>query len=647
MLACSRDADAPALRGTLTSEPELLLAEPSGRPDAVVHGRLFVRADADLPAGSVVRILQGYHEDGRWLGAGELRYALAPVPSFGGRAYGVGARSVDRATGSPIEILAVAALPPQQGWLGLRLDRPLPATAEIELLLGDPTQPGVGPPTNPLPIEVELAAELLLPAAPDAPIRLDGRVFVRVAPARADWLRVIAPAQARAGEATPLTLVFMSGWSGPQRSSLDARLPAGELELRGPFPLLTVAVAAEPPSDAPQSLRVELPPLPAGVHRIEARFRGEPELRGLSNPIRATPAGDAPAPPIFFGSIHGHTALGGHATGTPSRALRYAREVSALDFVALSEHREAPAFDGAWLALLAGRESRPRRFVVFTAWEWTDARSGHRHVLARTPVAPPPAPPDLLRFSASVGRDPDVLVVGHHSLWNGGSVQRNFDWGEPGLLPRQRLAEVYSWHGCSLTHDSAFPMHGNHDQELDPALRTDVLSALARGHRLFLVADGDNHLGKPGSLVGIEWPRGRRYAYQGLVAVRAAELERETLFRAMEAGAVYGTTGARILLDAERRLRAATVAIAATAPLARVALRSPERRLAERTFDPVPPDAGDAAAPLYLDPARGTWDAVVELGLPETPAEDPWIVEVAQQDHHHAWLLLPPESWSR
>jgi hypothetical protein len=87
--------------------------------------------------------------------------------------------------------------------------------------------------------------------------------------------------------------------------------------------------------------------------------------------------------------------------------------------------------------------------------------------------------------------------------------------------------------------------------------------------------------------------------------------------------------------------------IAATAPLARVSLRSPTRLLVEQRFEPVPRSAGLDDAPLFLDPTAGTWDATVALASPIEASEEPWIVEVAQQDLHHAWLLLPPESWGR
>jgi hypothetical protein len=651
--ACRRESGSPPLRGHLVAAPPLLIAPPADRPDGVLHGRLSFTCEQAIPAGASLRVVQGVSENGRFLGGEELRYGLPPVRDAGGRALGVGARLLDRATSRTIALLPVAPLPPEKGWLEIQLEHEWPTTAAVELLLGDPQKSGVGPPSSTLPVEVELAAELRLPDA-SAPLPLEGRVPVRIAPEEADWLRVLVPAQSREGAPARATVVFMSGFSGPQRSSLDARLRAGTLQVSGPFPAFDVKVEDEPPSDAPRAVALELPPLPRGVHRIGVRFLGERPLRGLSNPIRV----GGETTPTFFGSLHAHTRMGGHATGTPSRALRYAREIAALDFVALSEHRESSDFDGAWLMELAARESRPDRFVVFTAWEWTDPRSGHRHVVSRTPRDPPLEPPDLASFAATVARDPDLLVIAHHPLWNGGTAQRAYDWGEPGALPRQLLAEAYSWHGCSFEHDSDFPLHGNHDQEFPPEAHSDVLSALARGHRLFLLADGDDHLGKPGCLVGIEWPKSRRYAWHGLVAARAPALDRDSLFRALESGAVYGTTGARLLVDARRSPRGASISIAATAPLARVVLRTPTARLAERSFEPVAFDLGASDAPLFLDPAKGTWDVELELDAAsagaeatteggEDPATQPWIVEVAQQDLHHAWLLLPPDSWKK
>jgi hypothetical protein len=197
-----------------------------------------------------------------------------------------------------------------------------------------------------------------------------------------------------------------------------------------------------------------------------------------------------------------------------------------------------------------------------------------------------------------------------------------------------------------MEHDSAFPLHGNHDQELPPERGTSISAALARGHRLALVADSDNHLGRPGGLVGIEWPKGRRYAFQGVTAVRAAELTRGALFDALDRGDCYGTSGARLHVSATRDGARVRLALHAAAPLAGVELRSPLARLAFQAFPAAPHDEGPPDAPLFLDPTRGVWDAELELAAGDGHDAEPLVVEVAQQDGHRAWLLLPA-AWPR
>ena len=646
----------PGLAARFDCDPKLLIAPRAGTTQnpaepPVLHARLTFSFDHLLAAGSVISIEQRYLEFGERLNGSELRYGLAaPIVQLG-RAFGFGAHAVDSATGAvQFDVPVLAGTPSRDGeapesWVTLALPQELPATSQLILLLGAPDHPSLGPATNPLPLEVELQARLLEPGK--QPTEIAGSASVRIVDREADWLRVLGPATTPPDLPVTLHLVFENGWSGPQRSSCDALVPAGEVAITGPGGVTRATI--EPPlnESLPNAARVTIPALPPGCHRLRVRFTardGKRTLDGLSNPI-VVGSGETP---LWFGSLHNHTTVGGHATSTPSRALRYAREVSRLDFVALSEHREAPGFDTARLPEITKSANETGRFVAFLGWERTDKNAGHRHVIQRTFAPPPAAPTDLAAFAATVGHDPDVLVIAHPPLWNGGTAQRNYVWGSPGELPRQRLAEVYSWHGCSLEHDSPFPLHGNHEQEFPPEAQTDVMTALFRGHQLGLIADSDSHLGKPGSLVGIEWPKGRRYAYQGITAVRAATLERDALFTALDHGDCYGTTGARMLLSATRASPTSLrLVVHATAPLAELRVRTPAAELARRAFDAVAPEAGLPDAPLFLDPASGTWDGDFELAIPEGRADEPWIVEVAQQDFHHAWLLLPPAEWKR
>jgi uncharacterized protein DUF3604 len=639
MVACSRDGGR-ARAGRLSSEPALLTAPLSRVNPGVLHGRLRVRLDGSAPAGTAVRVAQGYRDEGHELGGSELRYPLPPLEELSGRAMTIGARLVGARGEIVVADVPVRVLPAEAGWFEAVVPAEWPAGADLEIALGHSERPEFGPLASPLPIDLDLFAELRGPLA----LRLDGSVPVRIADVAPRWLRVLAPATAAPSEPLRVVVDFMDDWSGPARSSSETPPIAGELELAAAGATRRFAVAADPHPDRPHGVEFELPPLPAGWQRVAATFHaGTTILRGLSAPLLVSAD---PADRLWFGSLHDHTLLGGHAASTPPRAIAYARDVARLDFVALSEHREAPTFDGAWLADLARRETRDGRFVVFTAWEWTHPTSGHRHVVARLPAVPPPAPPDLATFAKTVASDPDLLVIVHHPLWDGGAMQKDYDYGAPGALPRQLLAEAYSWHGDSLRHDSAFPMHANHEQELPPA-HHQIVDALAAGHRLFLIADSDNHLGRPGGLVGIEWPKGRRYAFQGVVAARAGELTREAIFRALERGDCYGTTGARIHLKGRRDGTRVLLSIHAAAPLAWVELSAPAAILTRQEFEAVAADAGAADAPLFLDPARGTWETELALEAGAGHDQEPLIVELAQQDFHHAWLLLPPASWTR
>ena len=607
--------------------PALIEALPADRAGARVRAALTLRSDVELPPRTVIIVDQGQFDGERCFRGPELRYALPELDASSR----IGARRIAAAGGT--ETLPVRALARVDGWFAIALDGGLGHGESVAIELDVAS--------NPLPLELELFAEALF--SDGTRRRLQSRFPVRIVDRRIDWLRVLLPAQAAPGDAPIAKVLFMSGLSGPIAASLDAPLPAGTLDVSGPFDPFSVPLPADGNGDGrwPTAFDLQLPALSAGLHRVQVTWREQPSARGLSNPI----AVDAAAQRLWFGNLHSHTAVGGHSSGVPSQALRYARDVTRLDFLSLSEHREAPGYDAEWLAALADEWSAPGRFIVFNGYEWTDADWGHRHVLFRTPRPPAPAPAGLPALAATLGQEPDALLIGHHSIWNGAAAQRRFIWGEPGALPRQRLAEVFSWHGSSLEHDSRYPMHGNHEQELPREFESDILSALRRGHRLWLVADSDNHLGKPGSLIGIEWPKGRRYAFQGLTVVESQALEHDALFRALDRGAAYGTTGARVRLAARRTLGRVQLVVNGAAPLSAVELRTPTARLARREFEAPPPAAATASARLYTDPGEGTFDVTLDFEVEPSAEAEPWIVVVEQHDFHSAWKLLAPPSW--
>jgi hypothetical protein len=319
---------------------------------------------------------------------------------------------------------------------------------------------------------------------------------------------------------------------------------------------------------------------------------------GASNPFRVV-ADDAH---LYFGSMHCHSAVGGHAAGTSEQAFAYARGVSRLDFFALTEHAGAPHFHWHELRTLPDRYLEEGRFVTFAGYEWSQAETGHRHVILRdgkSSVAFCPGGADepeerdattLQEFlgPGGPGCDPNALVVCHHTALRTHQGVEAYDWGDEVNAPRQSLLEVFSWHGSSLQPDPAQPLDGREDHTLPAGRGSYVLESLRRGRIFGLTADGDQHFARPGSPIGVQRVAGVRLARHGLTAVWAPALTREAIFAALENHRCYGTTGARILLDfrAGEHPMGSVLApgapvelsldVVGTAPLARITLLTAE-----------------------------------------------------------------------
>jgi len=540
----------------------------------------------------------------------------------------------------------VEVVPTGRSWFELVLEDGWPRDQCLQICLGSSDG---GPLTPTLPIDLDLFAEVV---TGEDSCEAQGIVPVRIVDPKVDWLRVLGPAAAAMNESFHLVVTFMNGFSGPRTSSA-VTLPAEvRLELKIGDDDRSVVVSGPKDVRQPEGVDLPLEGLPAGVHRIEVVARddeGRIVARGLSNPIVVQE--EILARP-YFGSLHNHTAAGGHGASTPRRTLRFAREVTRLDFCALTEHAEAPSFEWSLYPRLEKELSEEGRFLVFAGFEWTHPGDGHRHVVFRESARGEPVAAFAARGSGgavrvanrleelahAIGSDSNALIVVHHPLWYSSSVQRGYRYGDPTLLPRQKLAEVYSWHGCSLGGQTMFPIHGDRGDRMFPEeAATSILSQWKNGLHLNLVADADQHFGQPGGLVGIEWPNASRYAFLGITAVLAKELRRDDLFEALENGRCYATTGARMHLSHSPSKSRHRFEIHATAPLELVLVRDLERTLFSERFLSVAADAGHDQARLYLDPEMGTWDLAIEIEVDPARFRPPLLLEVRQQDSHQAW----------
>ncbi len=261
-----------------------------------------------------------------------------------------------------------------------------------------------------------------------------------------------------------------------------------------------------------------------------------PESR--SNPAQCSASGDR----IFWGDLHVHSMYhdynaeerrGLWADVAPEECFAYAREVSFLDFVAITD--SDPSRPG-WEAIQAAVDEhyRPGSFVSFRGFE-AGLEEGHRHVIFASGGVEPQYPPDFdwsfpALHDAFRGRD-DVLMIPHHT-----KAFMNWDHHAPDLEP---VVEVYSSWGSSEEPGSDL-------WEKMSVPGATVRDALNRGFRLGMVAGADicpwpgrSH---PGTVHALAPYAG------GLTAVFAEELSREAVFEALRSRRCYATTGARIIL---------------------------------------------------------------------------------------------------
>jgi len=310
-----------------------------------------------------------------------------------------------------------------------------------------------------------------------------------------------------------------------------------------------------------------------GTYRLEVSAGA---LRARSNPLLVSAEG----PRVLWGDLHGHSNFS-DGTGMPEDYFVYARDVSALDVVALTDHDHWGILPLAqspdlWEEIRAQtqRFHEPGRFVTLLGFEWTSWVHGHRHVLYFGDDGPvidsvAPASDSPAELWAALDGLP-ALTIAHHPA--GGPIAT--DW-EIAPDPRfEPVTEVVSIHGSSEAPDSPGVIY-------DPVAGHFVRDALGRGYRLGFVGSGDSHDGHPGAFRR-DPPGG------GLAAILSEDRTRDGVLRALRERRVYATNGARIVLrtalgrtpmggvfpvaNGERKSDTLFVHVIGTAPLERLDL---------------------------------------------------------------------------
>jgi hypothetical protein len=435
---------------------------------------------------------------------------------------------------------------------------------------------------------------------------------IEVLPSEAAQLLVTLPSVARPGETIRITLAALDSHRNtgvPFEAEVVFVDPPDGIEL-------PAAARFAPEDDGRLTLSAVV--RTAGVYRLAVQAGA---LQAESNPLLVSAEG----PRVLWGDLHGHSNFS-DGTGVPEDYFRYARDASALDVVALTDHDHwgvlpLVRYPELWREIReqTRRFHEPGRFVALLGFEWTSWIHGHRHVLyfeddgplIDSVAAETDSPLEL--WSALEGHD--ALTFAHHSA--GGPVGTN--WEIPPDPRFEPLTEIVSVHGSSEALDSPDPIY-------NPIEGNFARDALDRGYRLGFLGSGDGHDGHPGIFED-------RYR-GGLAAILSDEHTRAGVLGALRSRRVYATNGARMLL----RMAVGSVGMGGVVTLA------PGERKDETLFVQVmgtaPLDRVEVVrSGVLLDglALEGVLDTTVQADLEGLEAGEYIYVRVLQRDGGAGW----------
>ncbi len=370
---------------------------------------------------------------------------------------------------------------------------------------------------------------------------------LHILPGKPVELRLISESQATVGKQTRITVV-----------ALDQFLNATGL-YRGAVHFTSDDSTASLPSDYTFSKedngRKTFPVIfkSSGIHRVKVSEDSYLAPHGIQgNPINV--GGDFSKLNIFWGDLHSHSNNSKDGAGEAETAFVYAREVTVLDFYALTDHGAGDwTPDGKyWKGLtpiewqenkeLVKRYNEPGKFVTFLACEWSGASPyGHHNIFYRNLKGIPFGRDKYLKVEDvwSLLKSRDAFTVPHHTglTWPGGSSPF-VDWRLHRNDSLRTAIEIYSLWGSSEYFGSPMSYDHYHLRNITshdgPNYARD---GWALGHYIGSIAGSDDHNSHPGQIHG------------GLTAVIAPKLKRDAIFDAILKRHTYATTGERILLN--------------------------------------------------------------------------------------------------
>lgn len=246
---------------------------------------------------------------------------------------------------------------------------------------------------------------------------------------------------------------------------------------------------------------------------------------------------------LYWGDIHNHSAISidcvqnARMDMMPDDLMRFARDRAGLDFYAVTDHHTPAAGERGklqadqWQRIVNDAEAHhePGRFITFPAFELSNPRGDVVFILKH------PLPYEAINVDWADVRDAWKSLREHEYMsiphFHGPGPLPEGTWWENPDLHHEPVIELLSDHGSYERED--VQEQGRADRK---SFRWDRCGKffLQNGYRYGFVGNSDDHKGH----IGVN----------GLTAMFANSLDRDSIFEAYRSRRVYATSNARIKL---------------------------------------------------------------------------------------------------